>query len=81
MADSSNLAKTLVIKAEDARILGDTKAMRAAYSQVAPPNPGLHSTHGRHACCVSTRVRLATAAHIPHYAAGGMRGHVPCDAV
>jgi len=41
MADSSNNAKTLVIKAEDARILGDIKAMRAAYSQLYTLNAEL----------------------------------------
>ena len=40
MADTSQLAKTLVIKAEDARILEDVASMRAAYSQVImPPLP------------------------------------------
>ena len=36
MADSSNLAKTLVIKAEDARILEDIKSMRRAYAELYP---------------------------------------------
>ena len=39
MADTSQLAKTLVIKAEDARILEDVASMRAAYSQVIMPPP------------------------------------------
>lgn len=34
IADSSNLAKTLVVKAEDARILGEMGAMREAYRQL-----------------------------------------------
>lgn len=34
MADQSNSAKTLVIRAEDARILGDIKAMRATYAEL-----------------------------------------------
>lgn len=34
MADSSNLVKTLVIKAEDARILGDMKLMKRMYSEL-----------------------------------------------
>merc|ERR1712072_1311241 len=41
MADSSNLAKTLVVKAEDSRILGDMKSMRAAYSQLYTLNAEL----------------------------------------
>jgi len=34
MADSSNLVKTLVIKAEDARILGDMQSMKRMYSEL-----------------------------------------------
>lgn len=34
MADSSNLVKTLVIKAEDARILGDMECMKRMYSEL-----------------------------------------------
>lgn len=34
IADSSNLAKTLVVKAEDARILGEMRSMREAYKQL-----------------------------------------------
>jgi len=34
MADSSNLVKTYVIKAEDARILGDMKSMRRMYTEL-----------------------------------------------
>ena len=34
MADSSHAAKTLVIKAEDARILGDIAAVRSCYAQL-----------------------------------------------
>lgn len=34
MADSSNLIKALLIKAEDARILGDMKAMKKYYRQL-----------------------------------------------
>ena len=41
MADSSHQAKTLVIKAEDARILGDVKAMRSAYSELYTLNAEL----------------------------------------
>jgi len=41
MADSSNMAKTLVIKAEDARLLGDIKAMRSAYAQLYTLNAEL----------------------------------------
>ena len=41
MADASNTAKTLVIRAEDARILGDIKAMRAAYAELYSLNAEL----------------------------------------
>jgi Bardet-Biedl syndrome 2 protein len=34
VADNSNLLKALVIKAEDARILGDMPAMRKFYRQL-----------------------------------------------
>lgn len=34
MADSSNLVKQLLIKAEDVRILGDMKNMRRAYKKL-----------------------------------------------
>ena len=43
MADSSHAAKTLVIKAEDARILCDIKSMRAAYAQLYSLNASLLS--------------------------------------
>ena len=38
MADSSNLVKQLIIKAEDARLLGDMKAMRRYYRMLADMN-------------------------------------------
>lgn len=38
MADASNAVKQLIIKAEDARILGDMKAMRKYYRQLADMN-------------------------------------------
>lgn len=38
MADSSNLVKTLIIRAEDARILGDMQAMKRYYRQLADMN-------------------------------------------
>ena len=44
MADQSNTAKTLVIKAEDARILGDIKGMKAAYAQLYTLNQELLGT-------------------------------------
>ena len=44
MADQSNTAKTLVIKAEDARILGDFKGMKAAYAQLYTLNQELLGT-------------------------------------
>lgn len=34
MADSSNLLKSLLIKAEDVRIMGDMAAMRKYYRQL-----------------------------------------------
>ena len=41
MAETSNLAKTLVVKAEDARVLGDMASMRQAYSSLASLNRDL----------------------------------------
>ena len=49
MADSSNLAKTLVIKAEDARILEDIKSMRRAYSELYSQNAGLLGEYNKRA--------------------------------
>jgi len=49
MADSSHQAKTLVIKAEDARILGDIKAMRAAYAQLYSLNGSLIGEYSKRA--------------------------------
>jgi Bardet-Biedl syndrome 2 protein len=49
MADASNMAKTLVIKAEDARILGDIKAMRAAYAQLYSLNGELMAEYAKRA--------------------------------
>lgn len=49
MADQSNTAKTLVIKAEDARILGDIKAMRAAYAQLYTLNAELMGEYSKRA--------------------------------
>lgn len=49
MADQSNTAKTLVIKAEDARILGDIKAMRAAYAQLYSLNAELMGEYAKRA--------------------------------
>jgi len=45
MADSSNLVKALVIKAEDARILGDMSEMRAIYSNLFDLNRDLLIEH------------------------------------
>ncbi|GLC47294.1 Bardet-Biedl syndrome 2 protein [Pleodorina starrii] len=47
MADSSNLIKQLIIKAEDARILGDVRAMRKYYRQLADMNRDLIAEHGK----------------------------------
>ena len=49
MADQSNSAKGLVIKAEDARILGDLKAMRAAYAQLYTLNQELMGEYSKRA--------------------------------
>uniref|UniRef100_A0A7S0L2Q7 Bardet-Biedl syndrome 2 protein homolog n=1 Tax=Coccolithus braarudii TaxID=221442 RepID=A0A7S0L2Q7_9EUKA len=49
MADSSNQAKTLVIKAEDARLLGDMKSMRAAYGQLYSLNAELIGEYNKRA--------------------------------
>ena len=49
MADQSNTAKTLVIKAEDARILQDIKAMRAAYAQLYTLNAELMGEYSKRA--------------------------------
>lgn len=49
MADSSNLVKALVIKAEDARILGDMKAMRKYYRQLYDLNRDLIVEHEKRA--------------------------------
>ena len=49
MADSSNLAKTLVIKAEDARILGDIKSMRSTYATLYTLNGSLINEYNKRA--------------------------------
>jgi len=49
MADQSNNAKTLVIRAEDARILGDIKAMRSAYSELYTLNAELMGEYSKRA--------------------------------
>ena len=49
MADTSQLAKTLVIKAEDARILEDIKSMRRAYSELYSLNAGLLGEYNKRA--------------------------------
>lgn len=45
MADASNVIKTLVIKAEDARLLGDTKTMSQHYLELYKLNKELLGTH------------------------------------
>ena len=52
MADTSQLAKTLVIKAEDARILEDVASMRAAYSQLYSLNAELLGEYNKRASMV-----------------------------
>ena len=49
MADQSNTAKTMVIKAEDARILGDVKTMRQAYAQLYTLNAELMGEYSKRA--------------------------------
>ncbi|KAL1508789.1 hypothetical protein AB1Y20_004884 [Prymnesium parvum] len=49
MADSSHQAKTLVVKAEDARILNDIKSMRAAYAQLYSLNAALIGEYSKRA--------------------------------
>lgn len=49
MADQSNTAKTMVIKAEDARILHDFKGMRQAYSQLYTLNRELLGEYSKRA--------------------------------
>nr|BCL66158.1 Bardet-Biedl syndrome 2 protein [Volvox reticuliferus] len=49
MADSSNVIKQLIIKAEDARILGDMRAMRKYYRQLADLNRDLIAEHDKRA--------------------------------
>lgn len=49
MADQSNTAKMLVIKAEDARILADYAGMRAAYAQLYTLNQELMGEYNKRA--------------------------------
>uniref|UniRef100_A0A7S3GBK3 Bardet-Biedl syndrome 2 protein homolog n=1 Tax=Palpitomonas bilix TaxID=652834 RepID=A0A7S3GBK3_9EUKA len=49
MADSSNMVKALVIKAEDARILGDMDHMRKMYSELHNVNRELVGDHMKRA--------------------------------
>ena len=49
MADTSQLAKTLVIKAEDARILGDIRSMRQAYAELYTLNAELMGEYSKRA--------------------------------
>ena len=49
MADQSNTAKTLVIKAEDARILGEYKLMRATYTELYTLNAELMGEYTKRA--------------------------------
>ena len=49
MADSSHAAKTLVIKAEDARILGDIAAVRSCYAQLYTLNAELIGEYNKRA--------------------------------
>merc|ERR1740117_236200 len=47
MADNSNLVKTLVIKAEDARLLGDMELMQQIYSNLYDLNKDLVIEHAK----------------------------------
>ena len=49
MADSSQQAKSLVIRAEDGRLLGDMKAMRTAYSELHALNAELIGEYNKRA--------------------------------
>jgi len=49
MADQSNNAKTLVVRAEDARILQDIKAMRQAYAELYTLNSELMGEYNKRA--------------------------------
>ena len=49
VADGSNAVKTFVIKAEDARILGDMNAMRRMYGQLFDLNRELIMQHAKRA--------------------------------
>ncbi|MEW5314625.1 MAG: hypothetical protein WDW38_006104 [Sanguina aurantia] len=49
MADSSNLIKTLLIRAEDVRILGDMKSMKKFYRQLFDLNRDLIADHDKRA--------------------------------
>jgi|TARA_B100000459_G_scaffold39397_1_gene19767 Bardet-Biedl syndrome 2 protein len=49
VADSSHAAKTLVIKAEDARILGDIAAVRSCYAQLYTLNAELIGEYNKRA--------------------------------
>ena len=49
MADQSQSAKTLVIKAEDARILGDIAAVRSCYAQLYTLNAELIGEYNKRA--------------------------------
>jgi len=49
MADTSNLVKQLLIKAEDVRILGDMKTMRKYYRQLYDLNKDLINEHDKRA--------------------------------
>ena len=49
LADQSNTAKTLVIRAEDARLLGDIKSMRHAYAQLYTLNAELMGEYAKRA--------------------------------
>jgi Bardet-Biedl syndrome 2 protein len=53
MADSSNLLKALVIKAEDARIINNMALMRRMYQQLFDLNRELIMEHTKvYTCCI-----------------------------
>ena len=45
VADNSTLIRSMVVKAEDARLLGDWKGMRNTYSQLYTTNQGLINSY------------------------------------
>ncbi len=45
VADNSTMIRSMVVKAEDSRLLGDWKGMKATYSQLYTTNQGLINSY------------------------------------